>query len=244
LSSKHQRSRGTHIESRGDIGVISAVDRHIAQYIGPVLGVFHEIKSDRLHVDVHIVKPAFNRDCIALVTSGMSELPMAVPEGFESWSYSELMMCLPVDWPLSSKDFKEMRNYWPIWLLKAMARYPHDNETWIGAGHTVMLDEEMLEFFPQFTSTLILRSQLLPKEGLEITAADKKVRLWSLFPLYREELDLKLEKSSDIIEELFVKNGVTEILDPDRRNLPSVRHTIDYQCLRVSVVNDFEFYPR
>ena len=41
----------------GDSENIEAISEHIAEHIGPVDSVFHEIISDLVHIDVHVVKP-------------------------------------------------------------------------------------------------------------------------------------------------------------------------------------------
>ncbi len=59
------------------------IGTHIEAYVGSIDGVFHEIASDIVHVDVHHVTPTDQRPYHTLVTSGMSDRPMAAPPGFE-----------------------------------------------------------------------------------------------------------------------------------------------------------------
>src|SRR5262245_43817865 len=86
----------------GDPASIEAISNHIETHLGKVAGVFHEL-SDLVHVDVHMVGPTQGRPYQYLVTSGMSDLPMAVPEGAEEWRYAELVVKLPPDWPLTQE---------------------------------------------------------------------------------------------------------------------------------------------
>ena len=63
----------------GDPRAIEAISRHVGRYVGKVAHVFHEIVSDLVHVDVHLVPPQPNGDFVTLVTSGMSDRPMTLP---------------------------------------------------------------------------------------------------------------------------------------------------------------------
>ena len=58
---------------------------------------------------------------------------------------------------------------------------------------------------------------MIPEADQIIHVSKKKhIQLWGIFPLYQEEEDLKVRDSSDKLEELFDKNGVTELLNPAR----------------------------
>src|SRR5439155_11079655 len=121
----------------GDPRVIEAISRHVGRYVGKVEHVFHEIVSDLVHVDVHLIPPQPNREFVTLVTSGMSDRPMTLPPGCDAPAYAELLLCLPPDWPLEQEDFKDEAKFWPVRLLKFLARLPHEYDTWLSFGHTV-----------------------------------------------------------------------------------------------------------
>jgi hypothetical protein len=57
----------------GDSENIDRITEHIEAHVGPVATVFHEVISDLVHVDIHIVEPRPARNCYTLVTSGMSD---------------------------------------------------------------------------------------------------------------------------------------------------------------------------
>src|SRR5262245_45453724 len=120
----------------GDTENIELISDHIGRHYGKIAVVWHEIISDLVHVDVHWVQPTAERPYHTLVTSGMSDRPMTVPAGAEEHRYAELMLSLPADWPLSSEAFQDDSNYWPVRLLKMLARFPHEYDTWMCFGHT------------------------------------------------------------------------------------------------------------
>lgn len=94
-------------------------------------GVFHELISDIVHIDVNIMEATPDEPYRVLYTNGMSDLPMTLPQEirkeYKHLERSELMMFLPADWPLTQKDFEAEENYWPIRLMKMLARFPHMN---------------------------------------------------------------------------------------------------------------------
>ena len=73
----------------GDSENIEAISDHIEEHIGKVHMVFHELVSDLVHIDVHWVKPTRKRNWHTLVTSGMSDLPMVVPDELASMERAE-----------------------------------------------------------------------------------------------------------------------------------------------------------
>lgn len=104
---------------------IEQISVHIETHLGPIEGVLHEI-------DIHVVKPTQKFPFIRLVTSGMSDLPMMTPEDPDIPRYIELMMTLPADWKLDQASFNDETWYWPVRLLKSLARLPHKYQTWLG----------------------------------------------------------------------------------------------------------------
>jgi hypothetical protein len=106
----------------GDEASIAAIAAHIERYLGPVSGVYHELISDKVHLDVYVVPPSANFPFYTLVTSGMSDRPMAVPPGApadEAPPYAELCILLPSTWniPEDSAEagaaFEDENVYWP-----------------------------------------------------------------------------------------------------------------------------------
>ncbi len=114
-----------------------AIFKQIETHLGPIDYVFHEKISESVHVDVHRVPPQKQRPFYTSVTSGMSERQMTVPDGAESLRLAELILCLPPNWPLSLHDFRDEQNYWPIRLLKILARLPLEFCTWLGLSQSV-----------------------------------------------------------------------------------------------------------
>jgi len=66
------------------------------------------------------------------VTSGLIEYALAVPKGKKKYMFAEYFIEMPGDWPVKDKDLEQEKNLWPISWLKAISRYPHEEETYYG----------------------------------------------------------------------------------------------------------------
>ncbi len=205
----------------GDESHIEAIGTHVERHVGKADTVFHEIISDLVHIDVHVVKPTEQRPFTTLVTSGMSAKPMRTPEGSENISLAELAICLPPEWPLSEEAFKNEDNYWPIRWLKMLARLPHEYDTWLSYGHTVPNGDPPERFAgnTQFCCLMLSLPRMLPREFVTLHLDhDRTVYFYVVLPLYKEEVDLKLRKGIDFLEKLLFKVHATEVLDLKRDN--------------------------
>lgn len=205
----------------GDSETIKSVEAHIARHVGPVESVFHELVSDKVHLDVHFVKAGDGRPCHVLVTSGMSDRPMTLPDGIDAPEYAELLICLPPDWKLSQEDFEDEANYWPVRWLKTLARLPHDYRTWLGAGHTVPNGDPPEPFADNtdLCGMLVLPPVRFGDDFPVLEAGGKRVGFYALIPLHADEMEFKLEHGAGDLLDRFDAAGVDEVVDVAR---PSV----------------------
>ena len=118
---------------------MSAIEQHIQKTFGAFENVFHELVSPDIHVDICVIPPSKERNYYTLVTMGMGAHRMNVPEELAEYKLerAELAIALPPDWKLDEESLKDERWYWPIRLLKMLARLPIANDTWLGFGHTI-----------------------------------------------------------------------------------------------------------
>jgi Suppressor of fused protein (SUFU) len=219
---RHQQPTGDDSLSSGDGDLIDAVTDHFERHVATVDRVFHELVSPYVHVDVHYIPPGAGRNYRMLFTTGMAERPMAVPEGAESYRFAELMVCLPASWPVSETAFEDEEVYWPVRWLKQLARFPHEYDTWLGWGHTVPNGDPPEPFASNtgFCGALLLAPLSLPEEAWRIPVEEgREVQLYSLIPLYAEEMDFKLRRGTEALIERFEKAGVTDLIDVRRPNL-------------------------
>jgi hypothetical protein len=212
----------------GDVESIEAISDHIEKNIGKIESVFHEIVSDLVHIDVHWVKPSNRFPFHALITSGMSDMPMNTPIEFEDSKYVEVCILLPDNWIIGPDDyltmeeaFKDENNYWPVRWLKTIARFPHEYDTWVGYGHTIPNGENADPFASNtgFGCILLMPSLSLGKEFFELKInGSKTISFYCLYPLYKEEMDFKLKKGVDALIDKFDKYRVADVVDIERPN--------------------------
>ncbi len=203
--------------------VIPDLEAHIAAHIGEVTDVFHEMVSDLVHIDVHIVRATEQRPWSALVTSGMSDRPMNIPPDMRGMSpYAELYLALPPDWPVGTGASTDERHYWPVYWLKSLARIPHVYRSWLGAWHTVPNGDPAQPLAPgvPFTGVMLASPQLPPEEFGTLRPVDgREISILAMMPLHQDEMDLKVRRGAEALMPLLEQRGVTELVDPAR---PSV----------------------
>ncbi len=206
----------------GDEETIDAISDHIERHIGPAPMVFHELVSDLVHIDVHHVPPDADRDFHTLITSGMSDRPMTVPEGAEAYRFAELVLCLPEEWPVTMEAFKDDRNYWPVRLLKELARLPHEYDTWLGVGHTVPNGGDQPTAYAKntrLTCALIVPAVPFGRDFRELEMPDGRIiNFYVVWPLLPEEVAFKMKHGYDKLVNRMLDAGVTDIIDVDRRS--------------------------
>jgi hypothetical protein len=207
--------------SAGDSALIEAVSDHVERWLGPIASVFHEILSDLVHVDLHWVRPTERRPWNTLVTSGMSERPMAVPPGAEMFARAELVLNLPAAWPMEHSAWQESRHYWPIRMLKSLARLPHEYETWLSYGHTVAADGEGATYdgSTTFSGVILAPPITAPPEFMTLERGGERTCFWSVIPLYPEELDFKVRQGTDALFDRLTEYDVLDVVAPGRRNV-------------------------
>ncbi len=177
----------------GDSDYIDTVTNHVEKYVGKVDNVFHELVSDKVHVDLILVKPTEERNYWTVVTCGMGQRRMKVPEEVKDYSRMELCMTFPPDWPMSQESFEDENNYWPLRIMKVLARMPYDYDTYFLPGHTVEFGNENKPIAnTNFTSGIMLYSSIFDRGFDVMDYEGEKVQFLSLVPLYKEEKDLKL----------------------------------------------------
>ena len=180
---------------------MNAVEEHIQQYFGKFENVFHELVSPDIHVDICVVPPSEERDYYTLVTMGMGAHRMNVPEELAEYKLerAELVIALPGNWKLKHEDLKNERWYWPIRLLKTLARLPIASDTWLGFGHTMDNEDDFAK------DTKLCAAMLTGPQDTEdgsevcILPSGEEVNFYQVIPLYREELEYKMEHDADAL---------------------------------------------
>ncbi|MBB4799970.1 hypothetical protein HNP37_000009 [Flavobacterium nitrogenifigens] len=202
---------------------VEIVDNHLDHFFdeNEDIVVFDEIESEIIHRDIFFIKANQDRPYHILLSCGMSALPMDVPKDTESSEYVEIMILLPKEWNLEYDSFSDEKNYWPIRIMKEIMMSPHENKTWFGFGHTFGYeqDDEFAEGVG-FNSVMLAHSMELSDDFTQIQLENEKVvDIYTLIPLYKEELEFKKKNGAYALLEHFDKFGIEEIVEIGRKNV-------------------------
>ena len=132
------------------------------------------LPSAKVSINIHVV-PRSNLDGnLALMTTGMSDLPMKMPTGQEQFQYAELLIYLPPEWPLSAEAMRDPKLFWPIKWLKQLALYPHEHQTFLqGIPPSIIDIGESLA--PNLGFTCIMVANAMPPGIEQLKTRDGRV---------------------------------------------------------------------
>ncbi|MFQ6791549.1 MAG: suppressor of fused domain protein [Thomasclavelia sp.] len=195
-------------------------EKYIEEQFGDYNEVFHEIVSPDIHLDIIIIPPTASNNYYKLITMGMGAYKMNVPKEFKQYELerAELVLYLPPTWNIKSNREED---YWPIRQLKVLARLPIQYDTWLGYGHTVSSDQENSFYASntKFCSMMLLNALNKDYDQLDFKMETKgKINFYQLFPLYKEELDLKQNSDANTLLDLFDDEDIVPIVNIDRKN--------------------------
>jgi len=70
------------------------------------------------------------------------------------------------------------------------------------------------------TSIVVRYPSLVLQDAQVIeTEHGKQIRLWGIVPLFPEEYEFKNKNGFASLDRLLTENGITELLDPERKNV-------------------------
>ena len=192
---------------------MKAVDKFIGKCFGKFPTVFHELVSPDIHVDICLIPPDKDRNFHTLVTMGMGAHKMNVPGELAEYKLerAELLITLPVDWQIPEKD--EIW-YWPIRLLKSTARLPINCDTWLGWGHTVD-NQSAYADNTDFCGAMLI-DPMVGKGNCCHLPNGEDVNFYQLIPLYREEMEYKLQNGAEELLKLLSETSF--VVDINRIN--------------------------
>lgn len=195
----------------------ACTDHHMERYFGSADFVHREPASPWGQVDVNLIPPSDEHPWFTLVTQGMGARAFRDEEGEEQ--RCELLMTLPPDWADSTEDWQRPDRFWPLHLLRLLARFPFVTGEPIDWGHSFDLREELdEESGTDFCAAMLLSPGLFEEEAAACTLPDgARVSYWQVIPLYREEIQYKRAHGTEELLELFT-DDMLSTADPQRLN--------------------------
>ena len=197
---------------------------HIEKHLGPISATFRREDSDS-PVDLLWLRPSANRPYHTLVTLGLSDRPMDIPDSVPQKTMgerAELMIMLPPEWNISPDNLNSEQGYWPIAWLTMLADFARTPGNWLGTGYVFPNGDPMTEIADTpFSGVLVLPPFVShPHEYYAFRSRDgTRLNLYALIPLYPGEIDLKSEQGLDVLLEHFDKTGInSEVVDIHRKD--------------------------
>lgn len=204
-------------------GEFDEVSDFIREKYGNFERVIHEIIPGDIHIDVVIIPPQGDNNHYTLCTIGAGAYNMQIGrDGFnqEIAGYRfqipeqlEYMIMLPSDWPLDKDALKDEENYWPIRLLKQIARFPIVTNDWVCEGHTVEFEEGEL-FSPKLPYSCLMFTEPSSNiaDGVDILnlSSGKSLSFMQIVPITREELAIMRSEDNSAMYERLCRDGMLD----------------------------------
>lgn len=201
-----------------DAGLREAVGNHLRRHLGPVEGVVAEHEKTHVPVDLFVVAPTERRPFRVVVTCGMAGLRMHPPAEFSSCVRAELFLGLPARWPLDTAALRDPRTYWPLGLLKRLARFPHTGGGWLWERHIVGAETDA-PFGPgtSMNGALVAPAINMPPAFESLRTPELgEVRFLSVLPLHPAETKLGRDAGVTALYGAFGDADVDVVVSPAR----------------------------
>ena len=199
-------------------------ERFEALFPGRETTVFHEIISDLVHIDVNVMKPGKDDDCYVIFTTGMSDLPMTLPDSIkerDDLKYAELFMFLPLSWhpgeAYAISTQLPYEDHWPIEAIKFLARFPHEYKTWLGTGHTIPNGQNYEPFLDGSEMSCFMLLDMGDDYKIEMEDGTV-INTYMVAPITRAETEYKLEHGMSALIDKFAEQDVQLVIDMYRKS--------------------------
>ena len=192
---------------------LDTVISHAETYIGKVKFTYHENVPNQEPIDIVVVSPTPRFNFYTILTAGMSDFAMEPPNTYKDKIYSELLICLPPDWKMSEFDWLEEKWFWPISLLRFLASYPEEYETWLWRNHTIeSLTREPYAKNVEMKNSILWKQKKFRKEASKMKSEKRTVYFHSVIPLHDNEVKFKIDKGAQALFERLETQNVNELL--------------------------------
>lgn len=165
--------------------------------------------DETISIDVYGILPK-NKDYGVLITSGMSEYPMA--ETDEGLQYAEVMMKIPKEW-MSEGDLLQSDYSWTIEIMHKTACLGHMFDgSYVSSKVIVPYGEPdeayCFDWDYEFTSVMLCESEDIP-----VLQPDNntKVKFYTLVPITEEEEELVHEKGSTAVKKMLSSGDIVDM---------------------------------
>lgn len=181
--------------------------------------IIRDKSREKPRIDFAIFPPNAMRDHYVISTIGMGyknmeSIPAELME--DGLGRMEIIFSVPKNWEINSNDYEYN---WPFDWAKLLAKWVHNADVWLGYGHTIPNGEPFAKNTKQECMILAVPKDYLYEAEEFFALKDENiiVHFLQMIPIYKEEMEYKLEHSADKLFSLFGKN-FTSIINPKRKN--------------------------
>jgi len=192
---------------------------HIAEHIGEVESELNLEDAEGHGFTVRMVSPTPTRRAWTLITTGLSDESMDVPDP-KIPPFCELVLSLPGDWRFTEEALASDRWGWPIEMLRQVAAVPRIG--WLGMD-AIVPNGDPPEPYAEgvgFAGALVFPSMTLPKEAalLELDNRDR-IAFYAVYPVFTEEMELVQEAGAEVLTDRFDAERIGDVLKLGRTNV-------------------------
>ena len=151
-----------------------------------------------------------------IMTNGLSDYCMPVPEKLAGEEYNELYFCLPSYWDWDDPSNPNMN--WVFDWIQRLAKYVVEKETWFGHGHTMPCgsDAKPLSETMKQNHFFLTHPMLLENELQTVQLGEKTIHFLAIVPVFLKEFEFKQSRGTFKFMRKLINKGVTEKLDDFR----------------------------
>ncbi len=201
-----------------DLQALYAREAHVKEHFGQYEILFKTDRYEILHVS-----PTEEHPFHVLITSGLSNKEMEVPEGYDHGENArlELVLTLPYRWTFASGgDFY----IWPVQMLCDIANYVLDEAEYLGFGFSFNNDAP-LSPHTKFTGGMLTALGNYPDEAQSAILPDgSQINFFEIILLRPFELKFREQHKAAELIELFVRHDTP--LSPFNDNRPDLAQSL------------------
>jgi uncharacterized protein len=216
---KHGAAKQMRRKTKKPVSLAKQIVEHVAGTLGEVSkAALMEIVPGATRVAMHVASRGGKAKSKILFTVGLSERPMKLPAGRRCSPYAELMIELPLAWPLDKVSLKNPEFYWPVEWLRILVHQAHGQGQCFGDGDVISNGNPAVPFAPgtQLSCLLLLENPAI--DPLPVSPADA-VHFYNVIPLYSKERDLYEAKGRAALLNRFQKRKIDSSVNPRRKNV-------------------------
>ena len=185
-----------------------------------------EISVKEGEIPLLLVKINSKSPVTVLMTNGLSDYKMPVPEKRKEFEFNELYFCLPSYWLINDRDNPLMN--WVFPWIQRLAKFVLETKTWFGHGHTMPCGAEKnsLSLTMKQNHFFLSNPILLENELETVDLNDRKVNFLAIIPIFKNEMDYKQRKGTIKFLQSLNNKGITEKLDDYRISVKSSKWSL------------------